>query len=179
MTQSTCYLPDDDATVSMGQLLALVTSDGVSDPALRRCLGGRLFLRGDLGAGKTTLTRGLLRGYGHVGAVKSPTYTLVEPYEDTRYSIYHFDLYRMNAPEEVEFLGVSEYFEENNLCVVEWADKGRGFLPPPDLEITLETEGSGRRIVWQARSLKGLAMAARLDELTADWNTHADAHEHP
>jgi len=179
MTQSTCYLPDDDATVAMGQLLALVTSDGVSDPALRRCLGGRLFLRGDLGAGKTTLSRGLLRGYGHAGAVKSPTYTLVEPYEDTRYSIYHFDLYRMNAPEEVEFLGFSEYFEENNLCVVEWADKGRGFLPPPDLEITLETEGSGRRIVWQARSLKGLAMAARLDELTADWNTHADAHEHP
>ncbi len=178
MNPSTCHLTDDDATVAMGQLLARVTSDGVSEPVRRRCLGGRLFLHGDLGAGKTTLTRGLLRGYGHTGAVKSPTYTLVEPYEDTRYSIYHFDLYRMNTPEEVEFLGVSEYFEETNLCVVEWADKGRGFLPPPDLDITLENEGSGRRIHWQARSPKGLAMATRLDELTADWNSHADAHEH-
>ncbi len=178
MNPSTCHLPDDDATVAMGQLLARVTSDGVSEPVRRRCLGGRLFLHGDLGAGKTTLTRGLLRGYGHTGAVKSPTYTLVEPYEDTRYSIYHFDLYRMNTPEEVEFLGVSEYFEETNLCVVEWAEKGRGLLPPPDRDITLESEGSGRRIHWQARSPRGLAIAARLDELTAVWNSHADAHEH-
>lgn len=170
MTHSTCHLADEDATVAMGQLLALVTSDGAKDPAKRRCLGGQLFLRGDLGAGKTTLARGLLRGFGHVGAVKSPTYTLVEPYEETRYSIYHFDLYRINTLEEVEFLGISEYFEERNLCVVEWAEKGRGFLPAPDLEITLENEGSGRRIGWQPHSPKGQAMAARLDELTAQWN---------
>jgi tRNA threonylcarbamoyladenosine biosynthesis protein TsaE len=170
MDRSTCYLPDEDSTVAMGRLLARVTSDEVEDPAQRRCLGGRLFLSGDLGAGKTTLTRGLLRGYGHAGAVKSPTYTLVEPYEDPRYSIYHFDLYRINTPEEVEFLGVSEYFGETDLCVVEWAEKGKGFLPPPDLEITLENAGSGRRLHWQACSPRGLAMAARLDELTADWN---------
>jgi len=170
MTHSTCHLADEDATVAMGQLLALVTSDGATDHAKRRCLGGRLFLSGDLGAGKTTLARGLLRGFGHAGAVKSPTYTLVEPYEETRYSIYHFDLYRINTPEEVEFLGISEYFAEANLCVVEWAEKGRGFLPAPDLEITLENEGSGRRIGWQPRSPKGQAMAARLDELTAQWN---------
>lgn len=170
MKESTCYLADEDATVEMGRLLALATSepapDGTGD---RVCKGGRLFLSGELGVGKTTLTRGLLRGYGHKGAVKSPTYTLVEPYEEPRYSIYHFDLYRINTPEEVEFLGVLEYFEETNLCVVEWAEKGVGFLPRPDLEIALADDGQGRRIHWQSCSTKGAAIAHRLTELTATW----------
>jgi tRNA threonylcarbamoyladenosine biosynthesis protein TsaE len=171
MNGSACYLADEEATVEMGRLLALVTSTPAADGSPERvCTGGRLFLSGDLGAGKTTLTRGLLRGYGHQGAVKSPTYTLVEPYEETRYSIYHFDLYRINTPEEVEFLGVLEYFEEVNLCVVEWAEKGRGFLPAPDLELSLENAGPGRLIHWHARSTKGAEMARRLTEMTATWN---------
>lgn len=170
MKESTCYLPDEDATVAMGRLLALATSDAaVSGSGERVCTGGRLFLSGDLGAGKTTLTRGVLRGYGHQGAVKSPTYTLVEPYEETRYSIYHFDLYRINTPEEVEFLGVLEYFEEVNLCIVEWAEKGSGFLPGPDLVLRLENAGPGRRIYWQPCTPKGAAMAQRLSEMTATW----------
>ena len=170
MSLSTCYLADEESTVELGRLLALATSEPACQGSAERvCRGGRLFLSGDLGAGKTTLTRGLLRGYGHQGAVKSPTYTLVEPYEETRYSIYHFDLYRINTPEEVEFLGVLEYFDEVNLCVVEWAEKGRGFLPAPDLELTLENAGSGRRIHWQARTAKGAAIAERLTEMTATW----------
>ena len=85
MNGSTCYLADEEATIAMGRLLALVTSVPAADSSQqRRCTGGRLFLSGDLGAGKTTLTRGLLRGFGHQGAVKSPTYTLVEPYEEQR-----------------------------------------------------------------------------------------------
>ena len=171
MNGSTCYLADEEATIAMGRLLALVTSVPAADSSQqRRCTGGRLFLSGDLGAGKTTLTRGLLRGFGHQGAVKSPTYTLVEPYEEQRYSIYHFDLYRINTPEEFEFLGVLEYFDAVNLFVVEWAEKGRGFLPAPDLELVLENEGSGRRIHWHARSDKGVDMARRLTEMTATWN---------
>lgn len=170
MNGSACYLADEEATAEMGRLLALITSSAAADGSHARvCTGGRLFLSGDLGAGKTTLTRGLLRGYGHQGAVKSPTYTLVEPYEETRYSIYHFDLYRINTPEEVEFLGVLEYFEEVNLCVVEWAEKGRGFLPAPDLELALENAGAGRRIHWHARSAKGVEMARRLTDMTATW----------
>jgi len=170
MTVSSCYLVDEEATVEIGRLLALATSEPVFPGAAERvCKGGRLFVSGDLGAGKTTLTRGLLRGYGYQGAVKSPTYTLVEPYEEERYSIYHFDLYRINTPEEVEFLGVLEYFDGVNLCVVEWAEKGSGFLPVPDLELTLENAGSGRRICWQAQTAKGAAIARRLTEMTATW----------
>lgn len=170
MNESTCYLADEEATVALGRLLAAATSTAAPDaPHNRICQGGRLFLSGDLGAGKTCLTRGILQGYGHQGAVKSPTYTLVEPYEETRYSIYHFDLYRINTPEEVEFLGVLEYFDQKNLCIVEWAEKGRGFLPAPDLSLTLENAGSGRRIHWQAHTAKGAGMAHRLTEMTATW----------
>src|SRR5690606_17110936 len=169
------FLPDETATEQLGRLLARATRPAPAEADTRRehgTLGGRIFLAGDLGAGKTTLTRGLLRGYGYQGAAKSPTYTLVEPYELADCNLYHFDLYRLADPEEIEFLGVWEYLEDANLCVIEWAEKGKGHLPSPDLEIIIAQEDQGRRASWQARSEKGELIKQRLSVLIdqeTDW----------
>jgi tRNA threonylcarbamoyladenosine biosynthesis protein TsaE len=105
-----------------------------------------IFLQGDLGAGKTTLVRGLLRAAGHTGAVKSPTFTLVEEYEIAGRKIFHFDLYRLNDPEELEWIGIRDYFQQNTLCFIEWPEKGAGFLPPADALIQLSIKGLGREL---------------------------------
>jgi len=118
-------------------------------------MGGVFYLQGDLGAGKTTLTRGIMRGFGYQGAVKSPTYTLVEPYEFTQCRIYHFDLYRLADPEEVEYLGTEDYFANNNLCIFEWPERGAKHIPDADLVISLETEGTGLRLTCQTTTEKG------------------------
>lgn len=105
-----------------------------------------IFLHGDLGAGKTTLVRGLLRAAGFLGAIKSPTYALVEEYTVGNQKIFHFDLYRLTDPEELEWIGINEYFDQNSLCFVEWPTKGEGFLPRPDYEISLLNQGLGRQL---------------------------------
>ena len=125
-------------------------------------LGGMIYLQGDLGAGKTTLSRGFMRAFGYTGAVKSPTYTLVEPYEFELCNIYHFDLYRLADPEEVAYLGTDEYFAESNLCIVEWAEKGAKWLPGADLVIDIADEGTGRRLTCQSLTEKGAIIAKRL-----------------
>jgi tRNA threonylcarbamoyladenosine biosynthesis protein TsaE len=107
----------------------------------RKCL---VFLQGNLGAGKTTLTRGVLRAAGHKTAVKSPTYTLVEEYEILGRQIYHFDLYRLKDPEELEWIGIRDYLEQQCLCFIEWPEHGKGFLPAPDIIVNLSTQENER-----------------------------------
>ncbi|MBL4582733.1 MAG: tRNA (adenosine(37)-N6)-threonylcarbamoyltransferase complex ATPase subunit type 1 TsaE [Gammaproteobacteria bacterium] len=162
-------LKDEAATLEFGARLAAATfrvqSQNIDDAALAvgiPHLGGMIYLQGDLGAGKTTLTRGFMRGFGYTGAVKSPTYTLVELYEFELCNIYHFDLYRLADPEEMAYLGTDEYFVESNLCLVEWAEKGAKWLPPADLLINIVDEGTGRRLTCQSLTEKGTIIAKRL-----------------
>lgn len=114
-----------------------------------------MHLVGDLGAGKTTFSRFFIQGLGHQGSVKSPTYTLVEPYELGDVSIYHFDLYRLADSEELEYMGVRDYFQENTISIVEWPEKGGELLANPDLVISILIENEGRRFSIDAKTAKG------------------------
>ena len=140
----------------------------LDSPAATEQLGARLaktlapgcvlYLHGELGAGKTTLARGLLRGLGHRGAVKSPTYTLVEPYQIGDWRLFHWDLYRLAAPGELEFLGLREQLDGEAVLVIEWPERCQGELPPADVEVTLAYADSGRSGVLEARSPTGAAI---------------------
>ena len=151
MSEVTLYLADEDAMVALGTRIAQVTQGH-----------GIVFLDGDLGAGKTTLSRGIIRGLGHVGSVKSPTFTLVEPYEIGEIRAFHFDLYRLVDPEELEYLGIRDYLEDDALCLIEWPQKGAGFLPKPDLTITISPHDSGRSLSLLPQSSRGETWCAAL-----------------
>ena len=125
-------LPDEAATLALGARLASIVSPGL------------IRLQGDLGAGKTCLVRGLLRGLGYQGRVKSPTYTLVEPYATARLAISHWDLYRLGAPDELDALGLREHDRANELLLIEWPERGGRRLRAFDLELRLDYAGDGR-----------------------------------
>ena len=146
-------LPDEAATLALGARLAAALRPGMT-----------VWLVGDLGAGKTTLSRGLLRGLGYGGRVKSPTYTLVEIYPFSSFNLYHFDLYRFVDPEEWEGAGFREYFNPQSICLVEWPEKGGTLLPAPDLDIRLEIAGEGRSARLSGRTEEGRRCVERLRE---------------
>ena len=126
MTGKDFWLENSEQTERLGATLAQVVKAGV------------VWLEGELGAGKTTLTRGWLQALGYDGAVKSPTYTLVEPYTLNDQQIFHFDLYRLSDPEEMEAMGARDYFSADNLCLVEWPERGQGFLGVPEVRVQLQ-----------------------------------------
>lgn len=124
--------------------------------------GAVIFLEGNLGAGKTTFTRGFLHALGHVGKVKSPTYTLVEPYELTHRTVYHFDLYRLTSPQALLHMGVQDYFNAESICILEWPDKGQPLLPIPDLRCQIDFLETGRSVKLTSHTMLGQGILQHL-----------------
>ncbi len=151
MARLTRFLQDEAATLALGRDFAGLMRQG-----------GVIFLQGTLGAGKTTFTRGLLQALGHEGAVKSPTYTLVEPYSLEGMTVYHFDLYRLGDPEELAYMGIRDYFLPGNLCILEWPSKGEALLPPADIQLSLQVQAPGRTALLEAFTPQGQAVLKAL-----------------
>lgn len=140
----TSHLADEATTLAFGAQLARGLTPGMT-----------IYVEGDLGAGKTTLVRGLLRALGHVGRVKSPTYTLVELYSLPGFELYHFDLYRMHDPREWLDAGFRDVSDGKAVSLIEWPEKAAGWLPPPDVAVHLQIENDSRHIVCEAKSPRG------------------------
>ena len=151
------HLPDAAATEALGSRLAGLLTEACRDTPLV------VHLEGPLGAGKTTLVRGLLRGLGHAGRVRSPTFTLIEPYDLPACDVAHLDLYRLADPGELEYLGLADMFRPGTLVLVEWAEKGGDRLPKADVRLALDYEGEGRSARCEAGSNHGEPVLAGLE----------------
>jgi tRNA threonylcarbamoyladenosine biosynthesis protein TsaE len=140
----TRYLPEEPDTLAFGAELARHLQPGMV-----------VYLSGELGAGKTTLARGILRGLGYAGRVKSPSYTLVEPYKLSRLYLYHFDFYRFASPQELGEAGFKEHFNPDSVCLIEWPENAVGLLPAADIRSTMKVAGSGRQLEIDADTETG------------------------
>jgi len=147
------FLPDEAATLRLGRRLASVIEPGLY-----------IALSGNIGTGKTTLSRGILRGLGYPGKVKSPTYTLVELYNLSKIDLYHFDFYRFNDPQEWADAGFRDYFTPHNVCLVEWPERAHGLLPVPDIAIALSEETGARRARIGTETERGRHCLEQLQE---------------
>ncbi|PCH62648.1 MAG: tRNA (adenosine(37)-N6)-threonylcarbamoyltransferase complex ATPase subunit type 1 TsaE [Gammaproteobacteria bacterium] len=148
------FLGDEQATLALGKQLAQLC------PPTQFTI----YLEGELGAGKTTFSRGLLHALGHQGNVKSPTYTLVERYDLSARTVFHFDLYRVVDPEELTYLGLDDYFSNSSLCLVEWATQGSEYLPKPDLVLEIKYQDHARIADFTAHSLAGKKVCEQLNK---------------
>lgn len=144
-------LSSEADTLSLASSLAGIVDDGTV-----------IYLYGPLGAGKTTFARGFLRGFGYMEKVKSPTYTLVEPYDIDGRTVVHFDLYRVKDVNELEHMGIRDYFSPTAICLVEWPENGFPLLPEPDLACYISFKDTGRNIRLEAHTVRGEAILRKL-----------------
>lgn len=143
-----CFLSNEEAQLA----LAMHIADKLKSSFV-------MLLQGDLGVGKTTFARGFIQASGFDGVVKSPTYTLVEPYPiNNNRMCYHFDLYRLADPEELEFTGARDYFNESDVCLIEWPENAQGFLPPADWNCEFKHKNYGRDLIISALTDKGKSL---------------------
>lgn len=150
----------------------------VPDARQQEALGGMIsaeapaafivYLEGDLGAGKTTLVRGYLRGLGYQGNVKSPTFTLLEPYELGERAVYHLDLYRLADPGELEYLGLRDLLARDATLLIEWPEQGKGMLPGADIVVDIGYRNEGRSLVFRSCSAEGEKLLGSLSARLRD-----------
>ena len=157
----------EDAMVALGKQfgksLNAIPKEVQGDQIVTARTAVTVFLQGDLGMGKTTFTRGVMNHFGHIGATKSPTYTLVEPYQFGQQQLHHFDLYRLGHPEELDYLGIRDYFDGSAINLIEWPDKGLGYLPIADVVITISALDRGRNLCFVSQTNRGDKIIRGLD----------------
>lgn len=151
LAQKTIFLPDETATLRLGKTCSAHLGAGL-----------RVYLEGDLGAGKTTFVRGFLHALGVTERIKSPTYALVHSYPLEQFTVHHFDLYRFSSEEEWLDAGFNDYFNAQSLCFIEWSSYAQSVLLPPDLQLSLSWQPNGREVTFSAFSIIGQQCLAKI-----------------